>query len=186
MDVESSAVGRWPSLDPWLHTYSLPVFALIAVAVACAWRFASWLHDVEDYVERTFARVRRILTDALASPRQPRRPSRRLRAAPPLRPRLRVTPASPDRLTRGQVSQDPRESCSFDSAREAMETPFVRSYPATLTRRYHRVAHVVSLVGPAIAAAGVIWAILQPYRLTLLHPRGAVVLVARRSSRRCS
>ena len=59
------AVGRWPSLDPWLHTYSLPVFALVAVAVACAWRFASWLHDVEDYVERTFARVRRILTDAL-------------------------------------------------------------------------------------------------------------------------
>ena len=29
-----------------------------------AWRFASWLHDVEDYVERTFARVRRILTSA--------------------------------------------------------------------------------------------------------------------------
>lgn len=53
-----------------------------------------------------------------------------------------------------------------------METSFVRSYPATLTQRYHRVAHVVSLVGPAIAASGVIWAILQPYRLTLLHPRG--------------
>ena len=66
MDIESTAVGRWPSLDPWLHTYSLPVFALIAVAVACAWRFASWLHDFEDYVERTFARVRRILTDALS------------------------------------------------------------------------------------------------------------------------
>ncbi len=58
--------GRWPSLDPWLHTYSLPVFALVAVAVAVAWRFASWLHDVEDYVERTFARVRRILSDGLA------------------------------------------------------------------------------------------------------------------------
>jgi hypothetical protein len=64
-DIESSAGGRWPSLDPWLHTYSLPVFALIAVAVACAWRFASWLHEVEDYVERTFARVRRILSDTL-------------------------------------------------------------------------------------------------------------------------
>jgi hypothetical protein len=33
------------------------------------------------------------------------------------------------------------------------------------------VAHVVSFVGPAIAAAGLIWAILQPWRLTLLHPR---------------
>jgi hypothetical protein len=30
----------------------------------------------------------------------------------------------------------------------------------------------VSLVGPLLAAAGVIWAILQPYRVTLLHPRG--------------
>ena len=53
-----------------------------------------------------------------------------------------------------------------------METSFVRSYPASRTRRYHRGAHVVSLVGPAIAAAGLIWAILQPSRLTLLHPRG--------------
>jgi hypothetical protein len=73
VDIESSAGGRWPSLDPWLHTYSLPVFALIAVAVACAWRFASWLHEVEDYVERTFARVRRILSDALrVTPAAPR------------------------------------------------------------------------------------------------------------------
>ena len=30
----------------------------------------------------------------------------------------------------------------------------------------------VSLLGPAVAAAGLIWAILQPYRVTLLHPRG--------------
>jgi hypothetical protein len=74
VDIESSAGGRWPSLDPWLHTYALPVFALIAVAVACAWRFASWLHDVEDYVERTFARVRRILTDALSSTSTEHRP----------------------------------------------------------------------------------------------------------------
>ncbi len=56
-----------------------------------------------------------------------------------------------------------------------METPFAHSYPATHTQRYHRVAHVVSLIGPAIAAAGVIWGILQPYRLTLLHPRGESV-----------
>jgi hypothetical protein len=54
--------GGSASFDPWLHTYALPVFALLAVAVAFAWRFASWLHDVEDFVDRTFARVRRILT----------------------------------------------------------------------------------------------------------------------------
>ena len=53
-----------------------------------------------------------------------------------------------------------------------METSFVRTYPEAHTRRYHRVAHVVSFVGPAIAAAGLIWAILQPWRLTLLHPHG--------------
>jgi hypothetical protein len=53
-----------------------------------------------------------------------------------------------------------------------MESPFVHPYPATHTQRYHRVAHVVSLTGPAVAAAGVIWGILQPYRVTLLHPRG--------------
>jgi hypothetical protein len=33
-------------------------------------------------------------------------------------------------------------------------------------------ARIVSGLGPATALAGVIWAIAQPYRLTLLHPRG--------------
>lgn len=31
---------------------------------------------------------------------------------------------------------------------------------------------LVSLLGPLTALAGVIWAIVQPYRVTLLHPRG--------------
>lgn len=31
---------------------------------------------------------------------------------------------------------------------------------------------VVSLIGPVLAVAGVAWAILQPYRVTLLHPSG--------------
>jgi hypothetical protein len=30
----------------------------------------------------------------------------------------------------------------------------------------------VSLIGPATIAAGLIWGILQPHRLTILHPRG--------------
>ena len=30
----------------------------------------------------------------------------------------------------------------------------------------------VSMVGPLLAVAGFVWAILQPYRVTLLHPRG--------------
>jgi hypothetical protein len=33
-------------------------------------------------------------------------------------------------------------------------------------------AHAISLLGPLIAAAGLVWAILQPSRITLLHPRG--------------
>lgn len=33
-------------------------------------------------------------------------------------------------------------------------------------------ARVVSALGPATALAGVVWAIAQPYRITLLHPRG--------------
>jgi hypothetical protein len=33
-------------------------------------------------------------------------------------------------------------------------------------------AHSISLLGPLVAAAGLVWAILQPDRITLLHPRG--------------
>ena len=29
---------------------------------------------------------------------------------------------------------------------------------------------LVSLLGPLISAGGIVWAILQPYRVTLLHP----------------
>ena len=31
---------------------------------------------------------------------------------------------------------------------------------------------LVSALGPLTALAGLIWAIVQPYRITLLHPRG--------------
>lgn len=33
-------------------------------------------------------------------------------------------------------------------------------------------ARIVSALGPLTVLAGVLWAIVQPYRLTLLHPRG--------------
>jgi hypothetical protein len=33
-------------------------------------------------------------------------------------------------------------------------------------------ARVVSALGPVTALAGIVWAIEQPYRITLLHPRG--------------
>jgi hypothetical protein len=64
-DADGLAAGRWHMFGPWLHTYSLPVFAGVAFVVALVWRFASWLYEVEDYAVRTIARVRRILTAAL-------------------------------------------------------------------------------------------------------------------------
>ena len=53
-----------------------------------------------------------------------------------------------------------------------MQTPFVRYHPGAEARSISRRVHAISLVGPSTGAAGLIWAILQPYRVTLLHPRG--------------
>jgi hypothetical protein len=39
------------------------------------------------------------------------------------------------------------------------------------TRRSAR-AYILSALGPVTVVAGVIWAVLQPYRLTFLHPHG--------------
>jgi hypothetical protein len=64
-DADGMAAGRWPFFAPWLHTYSLPIFAGLAFVVALVWRFASWLYEVEEYAVRTIARVRRLLTAAL-------------------------------------------------------------------------------------------------------------------------
>lgn len=50
-----------------------------------------------------------------------------------------------------------------------MSSTYVRPLPAARSRRNRR-AQVISLLGPATVAAGVVWAIVQPYRLTLLHP----------------
>ena len=33
-------------------------------------------------------------------------------------------------------------------------------------------ARIVRTLGPLTVAAGIVWALLQPYRVTLLHPRG--------------
>jgi hypothetical protein len=33
-------------------------------------------------------------------------------------------------------------------------------------------ARIVRTLGPIAVAAGIVWALLQPYRVTLLHPRG--------------
>jgi hypothetical protein len=38
------------------------------------------------------------------------------------------------------------------------------------TRSRPRGAYAVSALGPLTVAGGLVWAVLQPYRLTLLHP----------------
>ncbi len=51
-----------------------------------------------------------------------------------------------------------------------MATPLVSRLPATIARTTRM--RIVSSIGPTVMAAGLVWAILQPYRVTLLHPRG--------------
>jgi len=50
-----------------------------------------------------------------------------------------------------------------------MSSQLVRELPADRPYASTR-ARLVSLLGPTTVAAGVVWAIVQPYRLTLLHP----------------
>src|SRR6185503_18118897 len=71
-------------------------------------------------------------------------PGRRPWPAPPLRPRVRVAAASAVRLT---ANTRPTE--------EDMSSTLIRELPAELTRRRH--AQVISLLGPATIAAGVVW-----------------------------
>ena len=52
-----------------------------------------------------------------------------------------------------------------------METQYVTPLPAESAYAGVR-ARAIALLGPVTVVGGVIWAILQPYRITLLHPRG--------------
>jgi hypothetical protein len=50
-------------------------------------------------------------------------------------------------------------------------TQYATDFPRTRTRRSARAIAVLSL-GPLTVAAGIVWALLQPWRITLLHPFG--------------
>jgi hypothetical protein len=51
-----------------------------------------------------------------------------------------------------------------------MSTQLVTAREAV--RRRSARARLVATLGPTTMLAGVVWAFLQPYRITLLHPRG--------------
>jgi hypothetical protein len=53
-----------------------------------------------------------------------------------------------------------------------METALVHEIPADAARRTALRVRAVSLIGPVTIAGGVIWGMLQPYRVTILHPSG--------------
>jgi hypothetical protein len=56
-DAESGSV----TLAPWLHTYALSVFAVLAVLAAVAWSVVSrWLADYERYAAETVRRASRL------------------------------------------------------------------------------------------------------------------------------
>jgi hypothetical protein len=81
-DLERLSEGRWPLLAPWLHTYALPVFAVLSVVLALGWgAVKDWLAEVERYASATFALVCHALR------RTPERPPRHHRPCDDRAPR---------------------------------------------------------------------------------------------------
>jgi hypothetical protein len=52
-----------------------------------------------------------------------------------------------------------------------MSTQIATQFPRVAERRSNRIRAVAAL-GPLTVVAGAAWAVLQPYRLTMLHPHG--------------
>jgi hypothetical protein len=53
-----------------------------------------------------------------------------------------------------------------------MNTQIATEVAREASRRRSARAYVLSAIGPVTVVAGIVWALLQPYRLTILHPRG--------------
>jgi hypothetical protein len=60
-DVQRFSSGRWPLLGPWLHSSALPVFAVLSVLMAIAWRAVRrWLAEYERFAAQAVAQARRV------------------------------------------------------------------------------------------------------------------------------
>ena len=69
LDAEQAAAGRWPLLWPWLHTSTLPIFAVLAVLVSLVWGAVSnWLSEYERYAHETCARANRLASASTPAP----------------------------------------------------------------------------------------------------------------------
>lgn len=79
-DAERVAVGQWPLLAPWLHSSALPIFSLLAIAVALVFGAVTrWLSELDRFVEHAHAAVRvRLGRDPQLHPRTFLAPPRRL------------------------------------------------------------------------------------------------------------
>jgi hypothetical protein len=66
-EAEGFAAGDFASpFRAWIHTSALPVFAVLAVVVAVAWRgVACWLTEYESYAEESAAYVRSLVGGSL-------------------------------------------------------------------------------------------------------------------------
>jgi hypothetical protein len=53
-----------------------------------------------------------------------------------------------------------------------MNTQIATEAPREAPKRQAVRARILSAIGPVTVAAGIVWAVIQPYRLTFLHPRG--------------
>ena len=68
-DAGQLSEGRWPLLGPWLHTYALPVFAVLSILLALGWSMGrDWLDEVEAYAAAIVARVCPALRPTLTEP----------------------------------------------------------------------------------------------------------------------
>lgn len=53
-----------------------------------------------------------------------------------------------------------------------MNTQIATEVPREAPKRRAARVYALTALGPVTVTAGIVWALLQPYRLTFLHPRG--------------